>query len=153
MKENIRITKFISFLFPEGEILSLWIFVVVMCLRTHLWIVFSRFIQTSKLSKFKKVSCSAAVFTEHAWRRYRVRVFLWLPQIHLDARVSFYIAHRVSCLLSRCSIWPSSLFLSEFVLSYPELFTDRSCFEVSLTSWSLSSDQFCSLHWFWWGHV
>ncbi|KAJ7978013.1 Protein-lysine N-methyltransferase [Quillaja saponaria] len=29
-----------------------------------------------------------------------------------------------------CSIWPSSLFLSEFVLSFPELFSHKSCFEV-----------------------
>ncbi|KAF8394468.1 hypothetical protein HHK36_020676 [Tetracentron sinense] len=29
-----------------------------------------------------------------------------------------------------CSIWPSSLFLSEFVLSYPEIFCSKSCFEV-----------------------
>ncbi|CAK9141294.1 unnamed protein product [Ilex paraguariensis] len=30
-----------------------------------------------------------------------------------------------------CSIWPSSLFLSEFVLSCPEIFSSKSCFEVS----------------------
>ncbi|XP_058076422.1 branched-chain-amino-acid aminotransferase-like protein 1 [Magnolia sinica] len=29
-----------------------------------------------------------------------------------------------------CSIWPSSLFLSEFILSYPEIFSDKFCFEV-----------------------
>ncbi|KAG9457445.1 hypothetical protein H6P81_001953 [Aristolochia fimbriata] len=29
-----------------------------------------------------------------------------------------------------CSIWPSSLFLSEFILSYPEMFQEKSCFEV-----------------------
>ncbi|KAJ3704417.1 hypothetical protein LUZ61_008122 [Rhynchospora tenuis] len=29
-----------------------------------------------------------------------------------------------------CSLWPSSLFLSEFILSYPEIFTNKSCFEV-----------------------
>ncbi|KAJ4968551.1 hypothetical protein NE237_015252 [Protea cynaroides] len=29
-----------------------------------------------------------------------------------------------------CSIWPSSLYLSEFVLSHPKLFSDKSCFEV-----------------------
>ncbi|CAA0832338.1 S-adenosyl-L-methionine-dependent methyltransferases superfamily protein [Striga hermonthica] len=28
-----------------------------------------------------------------------------------------------------CSIWPSSLFLSEFIISYPELFANKSCFE------------------------
>ncbi|XP_057550464.1 uncharacterized protein LOC130828505 [Amaranthus tricolor] len=29
-----------------------------------------------------------------------------------------------------CALWPSSLFLSEFILSYPEVFTKKSCFEV-----------------------
>ncbi|XP_019186139.1 PREDICTED: protein-lysine N-methyltransferase EEF2KMT isoform X1 [Ipomoea nil] len=29
-----------------------------------------------------------------------------------------------------CTIWPSSLFLSEFILSFPEVFTNKSCFEV-----------------------
>ncbi|XP_074326294.1 uncharacterized protein LOC141664270 isoform X2 [Apium graveolens] len=29
-----------------------------------------------------------------------------------------------------CSIWPSSLFLSEFILSFPEKFSGKSCFEV-----------------------
>ncbi|KAL8246682.1 hypothetical protein R6Q59_007898 [Mikania micrantha] len=29
-----------------------------------------------------------------------------------------------------CSIWPSSLFLSEFILSHPELFSMKSCFEL-----------------------
>ncbi|XP_014518572.1 protein-lysine N-methyltransferase EEF2KMT isoform X1 [Vigna radiata var. radiata] len=29
-----------------------------------------------------------------------------------------------------CSIWPSSLFLSELILSHPELFSDKSCFEI-----------------------
>ncbi|KAH9312018.1 hypothetical protein KI387_027053, partial [Taxus chinensis] len=29
-----------------------------------------------------------------------------------------------------CSIWPSSLFLSEFILSHPHLFSNRCCFEV-----------------------
>lgn len=33
--------------------------------------------------------------------------------------------------LCRCSIWPSSLFLSELILSHPELFSNKSCFEVS----------------------
>ncbi|XP_065854646.1 branched-chain-amino-acid aminotransferase-like protein 1 [Euphorbia lathyris] len=29
-----------------------------------------------------------------------------------------------------CSIWPSSLYLSEFILSFPENFSNKSCFEV-----------------------
>ncbi|KAI8016171.1 Protein-lysine N-methyltransferase EEF2KMT [Camellia lanceoleosa] len=38
-----------------------------------------------------------------------------------------------------CSIWPSSLFLSEFILSHPELFSNKSCFEVMLSDGDLSS--------------
>lgn len=29
-----------------------------------------------------------------------------------------------------CCLWPSSLFLSEFILSFPELFSKKSCFEL-----------------------
>ncbi|KAL0352867.1 UNVERIFIED_CONTAM: putative uncharacterized protein DDB [Sesamum angustifolium] len=29
-----------------------------------------------------------------------------------------------------CSIWPSSLFLSEFILSFPDIFANKCCFEV-----------------------
>ncbi|KAG8487049.1 hypothetical protein CXB51_020732 [Gossypium anomalum] len=29
-----------------------------------------------------------------------------------------------------CSLWPSSLFLSELILSYPHIFSGKSCFEV-----------------------
>ncbi|KAL9235067.1 hypothetical protein vseg_009863 [Gypsophila vaccaria] len=29
-----------------------------------------------------------------------------------------------------CALWPSSLFLSEFILSHPEVFARKSCFEV-----------------------
>ncbi|KAG5044323.1 hypothetical protein JHK87_008238 [Glycine soja] len=29
-----------------------------------------------------------------------------------------------------CSVWPSSLFLSELILSHPELFSNKSCFEI-----------------------
>ncbi|KAL6594687.1 hypothetical protein ACP70R_048425 [Stipagrostis hirtigluma subsp. patula] len=29
-----------------------------------------------------------------------------------------------------CSLWPSSLFLSEFILSYPKVFAQKSCFEL-----------------------
>lgn len=31
----------------------------------------------------------------------------------------------------RCALWPSSLFLSEFILSYPKIFSSKCCFEVS----------------------
>lgn len=120
------------------------IFPIAMCLWTHLWIIICRFIQTPELSKLEEISYSAAMFIEHAWRRYRVRVvhiIIWLPQIHFYAWVTFYIAHLGSWISSRCSIWPSSLFLSEFILSFPDLFADKSCFEVSLSSWSSLADQ------------
>ncbi|KAG8067134.1 hypothetical protein GUJ93_ZPchr0005g15091 [Zizania palustris] len=29
-----------------------------------------------------------------------------------------------------CSLWPSSLFLSEFILSYPKIFSKKRCFEL-----------------------
>ncbi|EEF49792.1 protein-lysine N-methyltransferase EEF2KMT [Ricinus communis] len=29
-----------------------------------------------------------------------------------------------------CSVWPSSLYLSEFVLSFPDIFSNKTCFEV-----------------------
>ncbi|KAK4795397.1 hypothetical protein SAY86_013391 [Trapa natans] len=29
-----------------------------------------------------------------------------------------------------CSIWPSSLFLAEYILSYPQVFSKKSCFEL-----------------------
>ncbi|KAL0890785.1 hypothetical protein Bca101_014768 [Brassica carinata] len=76
VKENIRITKFISFLFPEGL--------------------------------YKQPSCPSS-------RKLVVPLQCSLNMLEGD---------------TGCSIWPSSLFLSEFVLSYPELFTDKSCFEV-----------------------
>ncbi|KAH0923537.1 hypothetical protein HID58_023555 [Brassica napus] len=76
VKENIRITKFISFLYPEG------LYNIPSCPSSRKLIV--------------PLQCS-------------------LNMLEGD---------------TGCSIWPSSLFLSEFVLSYPELFTDKSCFEV-----------------------
>lgn len=30
----------------------------------------------------------------------------------------------------RCALWPSSLFLSEFILTHPDIFSDKHCFEV-----------------------
>ncbi|RCV15455.1 hypothetical protein SETIT_3G057600v2 [Setaria italica] len=38
-----------------------------------------------------------------------------------------------------CSLWPSSLFLSEFILSYPEIFSTKCCFEVILTDGDTST--------------
>lgn len=47
----------------------------------------------------------------------------------------------------RCSVWPSSLLLSEFILSCPEIFSNKSCFEVSyLLHYQLSWQQ-CVLAW------
>lgn len=36
-------------------------------------------------------------------------------------------------LWKRCSIWPSSLYLSEFILSFPEIFSNKFCFEVKIS--------------------
>ncbi|KAL0305508.1 UNVERIFIED_CONTAM: putative uncharacterized protein DDB [Sesamum radiatum] len=38
-----------------------------------------------------------------------------------------------------CSIWPSSLFLSEFILSFPDIFANKCCFEVILSDGDLST--------------
>ncbi|XBJ15267.1 hypothetical protein VPH35_007190 [Triticum aestivum] len=38
-----------------------------------------------------------------------------------------------------CCLWPSSLFLSEFILSFPELFAKKCCFEVILTDGDAST--------------
>ncbi|CAL4903005.1 unnamed protein product [Urochloa decumbens] len=38
-----------------------------------------------------------------------------------------------------CSLWPSSLFLSEFILSYPKIFSTKCCFEVILTDGDTST--------------
>ncbi|KAL5202729.1 hypothetical protein ABZP36_013681 [Zizania latifolia] len=43
---------------------------------------------------------------------------------------------RLSCSINMlkgdtgCSLWPSSLFLSEFILSYPKIFSKKRCFEL-----------------------
>ncbi|KFK26476.1 hypothetical protein AALP_AA8G254000 [Arabis alpina] len=76
VKENIRITKFISFLFPEGS--------------------------------YKLPSCPNS-------RELVIPLQCSLNMLEGD---------------TGCSIWPSSLFLSEFVLSYPDLFVNKSCIEV-----------------------
>ncbi|KAM0038820.1 putative lysine methyltransferase, S-adenosyl-L-methionine-dependent methyltransferase [Helianthus debilis subsp. tardiflorus] len=61
------------------------------------------------------------------------------PTDHVEARVCQNprkVVVPLSCSLNMlegdtgCSIWPSSLFLSEFVLSCPELFSMKSCFEL-----------------------
>ncbi|MCL7037918.1 hypothetical protein MKW94_007396 [Papaver nudicaule] len=42
-----------------------------------------------------------------------------------------YCVDKVVCRpLHLCSVWPSSLFLSEFILSHPDIFSNKSCFEV-----------------------
>ncbi|XP_023637219.1 protein-lysine N-methyltransferase EEF2KMT [Capsella rubella] len=76
VKETIRITKFISFLFPEGS--------------------------------YKHPSCPMS-------RKLVIPLQCSLNMLEGD---------------TGCSIWPSSLFMSEFVLSFPELFANKSCFEV-----------------------
>ncbi|KAI7729349.1 hypothetical protein M8C21_017430 [Ambrosia artemisiifolia] len=61
------------------------------------------------------------------------------PTDHVEARVCQgprKVVVPLSCSLNMlegdtgCSVWPSSLFLSEFILSYPELFSMKSCFEL-----------------------
>ncbi|VVB15271.1 unnamed protein product [Arabis nemorensis] len=76
VKESTRITKFISFLFPEGS--------------------------------YKHPSCPSS-------RKLVIPLQCSLNMLEGD---------------TGCSIWPSSLFLSEFILSCPDLFADKSCFEV-----------------------
>ncbi|CAN8265375.1 unnamed protein product [Cochlearia groenlandica] len=76
LKENTRITKYISFLFPQGL--------------------------------YKHPSCPRS-------RKLVVPLQCSLNMLEGD---------------TGCSIWPSSLFLSEFVLSSPNLFAGKSCFEV-----------------------
>ncbi|KAJ0468977.1 putative lysine methyltransferase, S-adenosyl-L-methionine-dependent methyltransferase [Helianthus annuus] len=60
------------------------------------------------------------------------------PTDHVEARVCQNprkVVVPLNCSLNMlegdtgCSIWPSSLFLSEFILSCPELFSMKSCFE------------------------
>lgn len=59
--------------------------------------------------------------------------FLWRTGDALSS--SFLMKHYID----RCSLWPSSLFLSEFILSYPEIFSNKFNFEVhkivSFASW------------------
>ncbi|XP_062002497.1 branched-chain-amino-acid aminotransferase-like protein 1 [Rosa rugosa] len=75
-KDNARVFKYISFLFPDG------------CLEL------SRCLESRKL--MVQLQCS-------------------LNMLEGD---------------TGCSVWPSSLLLSEYILSFPELFSNKSCFEV-----------------------
>ncbi|KAM5561333.1 hypothetical protein ABKV19_022104 [Rosa sericea] len=75
-KDNARVFKYISFLFPDG------------CLEL------SRCLESRKL--MVQLQCS-------------------LNMLEGD---------------TGCSVWPSSLLLSECILSFPELFSNKSCFEV-----------------------
>lgn len=75
-KENTRVFKYISFLFPEG---------------------------CQELS-----SCPES-------RKLMVQLQCSLNMLEGD---------------TGCSVWPSSLLLSECILSFPELFCNKSCFEV-----------------------
>jgi len=63
----------------------------------------------------------------------------FLSSTHVDDNVSsrlISVVGRLSCSSSMlegdtgCSLWPSSLFLSEFILSYPEIFSTKCCFEL-----------------------
>ncbi|CAI9769500.1 unnamed protein product [Fraxinus pennsylvanica] len=54
----------------------------------------------------------------------------------LDALYERKLEFKLQCSLNMlegdtgCSIWPSSLFLSEFILSFPDIFSNKCCFEV-----------------------
>ncbi|RZC52402.1 hypothetical protein C5167_020827 [Papaver somniferum] len=71
------------------------------------------------------------------WKSNQITSCCKTPVIH---RTQFGLAASGMCFLAtrlfvghstcRCSIWPSSLFLSEFVLSHPDVFSNKSCFEV-----------------------
>ncbi|KAG2624539.1 hypothetical protein PVAP13_3KG141500 [Panicum virgatum] len=72
----------------------------------------------------------------------------FLSSTHVDDNVSsrlISVVGRLSCSSSMlegdtgCSLWPSSLFLSEFILSYPEIFSTKCCFEVILTDGDTST--------------
>lgn len=61
------------------------------------------------------------------------------PSDHVEARICQNpkkVIVPLNCSLNMlegdtgCSLWPSSLFLSEFILSCPELFSMKSCFEL-----------------------
>ncbi|GJS79149.1 protein-lysine N-methyltransferase EEF2KMT isoform X1, partial [Tanacetum coccineum] len=74
--------------------------------------------------------------------------FLYPTEDHVEAQVCQSprkLLVPLSCSLNMlegdtgCSLWPSGLFLSEFILSCPELFSMKSCFEVVLSDGDLST--------------
>uniref|UniRef100_A0ACD5ZMU8 Uncharacterized protein n=1 Tax=Avena sativa TaxID=4498 RepID=A0ACD5ZMU8_AVESA len=58
------------------------------------------------------------------------------PTYDNDSSNTVSLVARLSCSTNMlegdtgCCLWPSSLFLSEFILSFPELFSRKSCFEL-----------------------
>lgn len=66
--------------------------------------------------------------------------FCWFESIHLPIYgwkfwlLNFFKDSSCTTILMlgfvRCALWPSSLFLSEFILSYQEVFSKKFCFEV-----------------------
>ncbi|KAK2640539.1 hypothetical protein Ddye_028334 [Dipteronia dyeriana] len=57
---------------------------------------------------------------------------LYLPSCPKSRKLMFPLQCSLNMLEgdTGCSIWPSSLFLSEFILSFPDIFSNKSCFEV-----------------------
>ncbi|CAL5097025.1 unnamed protein product [Urochloa decumbens] len=65
---------------------------------------------------------------------YKEISFLSSTYDNVSSRLS--VVARLSCSSNMlegdtgCSLWPSSLFLSEFILSYPKIFSTKCCFEL-----------------------
>ncbi|CAL4895753.1 unnamed protein product [Urochloa decumbens] len=74
---------------------------------------------------------------------YKEISFLSSTYDNVSSRLS--VVARLSCSSNMlegdtgCSLWPSSLFLSEFILSYPKIFSTKCCFEVILTDGDTST--------------
>ncbi|XP_058216449.1 uncharacterized protein LOC131327352 isoform X1 [Rhododendron vialii] len=105
-EENSRIFKCISFLFPDD------CYELPSCPKARKLVV--------------TLHCSLNMLEGDTGRRRE-----WPGDEHfltsLEARL---LPGFVATLSLRCSVWPSSLLLSEFILSCPEIFSNKSCFEV-----------------------
>lgn len=70
--------------------------------------------------------------TDHIYKEIS---FLSSTQNNISSKLVSVVA-RLSCSSNMlegdtgCSLWPSSLFLSEFILSYPKIFSTKCCFEL-----------------------
>ncbi|KAA0063686.1 hypothetical protein IC582_011668 [Cucumis melo] len=88
-KESARISKFVSFLFPDGS-----------------------------------MNCQK-------FRKFVVPIQCSLNMLEGDTgNVSTHQLCLSLLIFIMCSIWPSSLYLSELILSFPDIFSTKECFEV-----------------------